>query len=94
MNMKYRQNSNVVERIVAGEHLLVPVSGDVVDMRQLFSLNPTARTVWKVLSHAVTEEQVVEAITSEFNVDTGVARSDVKELLSALQAHKLIQCIP
>ena len=92
--MKYKQNPNVVERIVAGEHLLVPVSGDVVDIRQLFSLNQTARTVWKALSHAVTEEQVVEAITSEFNVESGVARNDVKELLSALQAQKLIQCIP
>ena len=91
--MKYRQNSNIVERIVAGEHLLVPVSGDVVDMRRLFSLNQTARTAWKALEHAVTEDQVVEAITSEFNVEVGVARSDVKDLLAALQAQKLIQCI-
>ena len=91
--MKYSQNSNVVERIVAGEHLLVPVSGDVVDMRQLFSLNQTARVVWKALAHAATEDQIVEAITSEFNVEAGVARSDVKELLAVLQAQKLIQCI-
>ena len=91
--MKYRQNANVVDRIVAGEHLLVPVSGDVVDMRHLFSLNRTAQTIWKVLAHASTEEQVVEAITSEFNVDARVARQDVKELLNTLLERKLIQCV-
>ena len=89
--MKYRQNSNVVDRIVAGEHLLVPVSGDVVDMRQLFSLNPTAQTIWKALAHASTEDQVVEAITSEFNVEVAVAQKDVKELLATLLERKLIQ---
>ena len=92
--MKYRQNSNVVDRIVAGEHLLVPVSGDVVDMRQLFSLNPTAQTIWKALAQATTEDQVVEAITSEFNVEASMARKDVQELLATLLERKLIQCVP
>ena len=92
--MKYIRTSSVVARSVAGEYILVPVSGDVADMRQLFSLNQTAQSIWKVLASPVTEDQVVAAITSEFHVDATLARKDVQELLATLQDRKLIECVP
>ena len=91
--MKYLRSSFVVARDVAGEHLLVPVSGAVADMRRLFSLNDSGMTVWTALADSITEEQLVEILLQKYKAEEGVVRQDVRELLEQLVEQKLVNTI-
>ncbi len=92
--MKYLRSSSVVARDVAGEHLLVPVSGAVANMRCLFSLNDSGKAVWAALAEGVTEEQIVEILLRTYQAEEGVVRRDVHELLGQMVEKKLVDSIP
>ena len=92
--MKYIRNSSIVEREIAGEHLLVPIRGEVADLRQLFALNDAAKVVWDALAEPVDEDGLVELLTARFKVDEPTARKDVRELLGQMGGKKLVEPVP
>jgi uncharacterized lipoprotein YajG len=89
--MPYKQSPSIVTRNIAGETLLVPVTGDMADMRVLYTLNETGLTVWNAVKDCATEEEIAEAVLRDFNVDESTARADIGELLQELLKRKLIQ---
>lgn len=92
--MKYIRNSSIVERDIAGEHLLVPICGEVADLRQLFSLNESAKILWEALAEPADEDGLVELLTARFRVDEPTARKDVRELLGQMAGNKLVEPVP
>ena len=92
--MKYKRSASIVARDVAGEHLLVPVSGAVADMRQLFSLNDSGQEIWDALADTATEDQLVEVLVRKYKADGAAVRRDVRELLGQLVERKLVDAVP
>jgi hypothetical protein len=81
---KYRQNPNIVLRKVAGEALLIPVSGQAAQMQQIFALNHTAETVWAELKSPCTISELGGQITARFEVEQATAENDARELITEL----------
>jgi hypothetical protein len=88
--MKYQRSSSVVAKTVAGERLLVPVAGEVADLRMLFSLNATAQAVWDALERPASIESLADMLVERFQVDRPCAMDDLRDLLGKLAAQGLV----
>jgi hypothetical protein len=83
-----------VTRQIAGETLVVPVTGHVMDLQSIFVLNPVASRIWELLAAPTTPDQLADAIATEFTVTRQDAAADVVEFLEALGDRGLIQQLP
>jgi hypothetical protein len=79
-----------VTRQIAGETLVVPVTGHVMDLQAIFVLNPVASRIWELLGSPTTADRIAETIAAEFAVSPQHASDDVVEFLDALGTRGLI----
>ncbi len=91
--MKYQQIPNVVARRLGAEILLVPVKGNLADMRRVFTLNATGEAIWQALAAPVTLEQIVARLDEAFAVPEATARADAAEILEHMSACGLVRKI-
>ena len=71
-------SEDVVAREIEGDIVIVPLVagiGDAAD--ELFTLNDTAKAIWKQLDGERTLEDVAKALASEFDVPLPVLQADV-----------------
>src|ERR1700681_3330469 len=80
-----------VTRQIAGETLLVPVTGHVMDLESIYVLNTVASRIWELLGSPTTADRIAEIVASEFAVSPEHAADDVVEFLDSLGARGLIQ---
>ncbi len=80
-----------VTREIAGETLIVPVSGNVADLESIYTLNEVGGAVWRLLDGRRSDEEIVDAICAEFDVERDRAQSDVAALLASLREAGLIE---
>lgn len=85
-----RKSDGVVTRTVAGETILVPVYGDLADIRKIFSVNPIAGFVWENIDGSRSFESIVERIVIEYDVDRETVGRDLDDLLAAMKTWGLI----
>lgn len=88
--MLYQRSSEVVCREVGGESILVPIKNRVGDLESIFVLSPVAARIWSLLDRAVSADQIIDAICTEFEVDRETASTDVNELLASLEVASLV----
>jgi hypothetical protein len=86
----FRKDESVVCREVAGETFLVPISGRLASLQQLFVLNPSAAFAWERLDGARSLDAIVQEAVEAFDVSAEQARADVLELAAELEAAGLI----
>lgn len=82
-----------VTRQVAGETLIVPVSGNIADLESIFVLNEVGSHIWHLLGSPVTVDDLVRAVVSTFDVKADVARADVLTFLDDLASRRLVDAI-
>ena len=87
----YARDENIVTRSVAGEMVLVPVRQNVGDLDSVFTVSEVGREIWNLLERPRSLEELVEAITSEFEVERELAEKDVAEFLAGLDEAGLIR---
>jgi hypothetical protein len=87
---RFVKNSEVVARRIAGETILVPVTGKLADMRRLFSLNETAEFLWNLLERPLGVEDAAESLAREYGVERAQAADDAGALLGELHAAGLV----
>ena len=80
-----------VTRQIAGETLIMPVAGRVVDLESLYVLNEVGSRIWQLVESPTTAGQIAEVIAREFEVSLERAAADVAEFLGALDARGLIR---
>jgi hypothetical protein len=80
-----------VTRQIAGETLVVPVTGHVVDLESIYVLNPVASRIWELLRSPTTADRIADVVASEFAVSPQHAVADVAEFLDSLHTRGLIQ---
>jgi coenzyme PQQ synthesis protein D (PqqD) len=80
-----------VTRHIAGETLIVPVTGHVMDLESIYVLNPVGSRIWELLRSPTTAGRIAEIVASEFAVSPQRAADDVVEFLDSLGARGLIQ---
>ncbi|MBQ4098484.1 MAG: PqqD family protein [Clostridia bacterium] len=78
-------------REVAGNYIVVAVGEAVKEFNGLVNLNESAAFLWKQLEEDKTEEQLVAALLSEYEVEEQKAKEDVGAFVKKLQEAKLIK---
>ncbi|OQA29042.1 MAG: Coenzyme PQQ synthesis protein D [Verrucomicrobia bacterium ADurb.Bin345] len=91
MAVSYKQRADLVARNIAGETIVVPIRGKLVDLQKIFALNGSAEHLWKQLESACTMEQLCSGLAEEFDVDRSQAETDVREFVEALLEAGLVE---
>ncbi len=73
-----------------GDEILVMLP----EQRKLHVLNDTAGFIWGCLAEPRTEDELAEAITSEYNCDRATADRDIAEYLRRLKEQDLVSGQP
>lgn len=77
--------SKFVAREVGNELILVPLSGNVAQMSELFTLNETAKFIWENISVETTVEDIENLMTDTFDIDAETARKDIENFLLRME---------
>ena len=80
-----------VLRQVVDNYVVVAVGDAVMDFSGMISLNETGAFFWHQLEKGVTEEEMVQALLSEYDVPEEVARRDAAMYLQKLKDAGLVE---
>lgn len=80
---------SLVTRRIAGETILVPVTGDVADLAAVYTLNEVGSFIWQLIDGRRSVQAIAEAVSAEYDVTLERSAQDVDELLSMLEAQGL-----
>jgi hypothetical protein len=80
-------------RQVGGESILVPIRNHVGDLDSVFVFTDVAARIWTLLDGNRDIDSVVDLICDEYDVDSGVVRADLDELLGSMEAADLIGAV-
>ena len=81
----YNMKPKFVAREVGNELILVPLTGNVAQMSELFTLNETAKFIWGNSTEETTIEDMENAITETFTIDRETATKDIENFLKQLE---------
>jgi hypothetical protein len=87
----YAPSDAIVAREIEGEIVIVPLTAGVGDLEdELYSLNETGKDVWRLLDGRTLDE-VVEALTADYDASREEIDRDVHGLLEELLRRDIIR---
>ena len=78
-------------REVAGYYVVVPVGEGALNFNGVINLNESGAFLWKTMEQDVSEEQMVAALLSEYDVDEERAKADVSAFVERMRQGNLIE---
>ncbi|MDD5185282.1 MAG: PqqD family protein [Paludibacter sp.] len=81
----YALKSKFVVRVVGNELILVPLTGNVAQMNELFTMNETGKFIWENLGEKTTIENLETLVTEAFDVDADTAKKDIENFIKKLE---------
>ncbi|MBU0486936.1 MAG: PqqD family protein [Bacteroidetes bacterium] len=88
--MVYRKNENIVARKSGNEYILVPVSGDIANMEEVYTLNEMGGFIFDLIDGIIDSELIIETVASNFQVDTEIAKKEITEYILELSRNNII----
>jgi hypothetical protein len=85
------EKRSFVTRQIAGETLIVPVTGQVMDLESLYVLNEVGSRIWELLRAPTTVDRIADVVAREFDVTAERAAADVAEFIDSLGARGLVR---
>jgi hypothetical protein len=82
----FHLKSKFVTREVGNELIVVPLSANVAQMNELFTLNETAKVIWENLNEGTDMSTLIQTITDTFDIDRHTAEKDIAVFLQTLEA--------
>lgn len=76
-------------RTVANQTVVLPVSGDL-DLNMMIKLNDTGRFLWEHLQKDTTEEELVAAVLSTYDVAAEDAAKYVRQFVQELEKNGFV----
>ena len=87
--MKIKEN--FVLRELCGSFVVVAVGEQTLNFKGLIKLNETGAFLWKNMAEKdVTEEELLQALLSEYEVEKDIAQTDIKEFVNLLKEADLL----
>ena len=77
-------SEDFVLRQVADTWVVLPLKSDTVDFNGMIRLNGSGALLWKTLEQGATREELVQALTSRYDVSQEQAARDVDEFIETL----------
>jgi hypothetical protein len=90
----FRINGEVVIRSVAGETLVVPIRGALVEMESVFVLNGVGAFIMKQMDGRTTLGEICDRVVEAFDVGRTDAERDVLDFVDQLAGGGLIVAVP
>ena len=73
-----------VSRKIGNELILVPLTGNIAQMNEMFTLNETGKTIWENMDQVKSVDQLKQIILDEFDIDETTAENDIENFLTQL----------
>ena len=89
----FSKSGDLTTRVIAGETLIVPVTGRVGDLDSIYTLNEVGTTIWQMINGQIKVGQIVESVSREYDVSREEAERDVVELINSLAEAGLIRAV-
>lgn len=80
-----------VLRDVAGQAVVIAVGEASKSFHGMINLNSTGRVIWQGVADGLSEEEIADRLTKEFEVDLNTAKSDVHSMISKMQRTGVIE---
>jgi hypothetical protein len=84
LNSIYRQAGNIVTRRIMDETLLVPVSGELASMEELYTLNETGAFVWQALDGVRPLAEIRCQLEEQYDAPAEEIEADLLEIINGL----------
>ena len=85
-----KRNPDFLLKNVAGKQVLVPVGKAAAAFPGMITINGSGKFIWELLSEDKSIDQVVEAITVQYEIDAETAKKDVTIFVDRLRTAKAI----
>lgn len=86
MSEEKLQRSNDLLGAAVGEELLMMS----IEQGSYFSLNSVGARIWELLENPTSIEELVAALTGEYDVPADTCRAEVEKFLSALRERRML----
>jgi hypothetical protein len=87
----YVPSEDIVAREIEGELIIVPLVSGIADIEDdLFTLNETGRAAWDMLDGVRKLEDVVNALSTEYDASEGEIEKDLVGLTEELLKRRII----
>jgi methyltransferase-like protein len=91
LNSIISQSASIVTRKTGNEYVLVPITNNIADMNSVYTLNETGAFIWEQFDGKRTLEDIIVALTNEYDIDRKTAESDVISLVNRMSKYLIIQ---
>lgn len=91
LEKSFVKDDNLMARNIAGETLIVPIRNSIGDLNSIYTLNEVGALIWQMIDKRTRVNQIVEAVSKEYDVTIDEAAQDVIELLDSMKAEGLIR---
>lgn len=81
---------SVVTRKTGDEYVLVPVTNNIADMNSVYTLNETGAFIWEQIDGIKNVEEILKAVTAEYEIDRTTAESDVYSFIENMNKYLII----
>lgn len=87
MNLQtlHELKSRFVARNVGNELILVPLTANVAQMNELFTLNETGKFIWENINENSTVLEIENSMIETFDIDSATTKRDIELFLSKLE---------
>jgi hypothetical protein len=82
---------SVVTRKTGNEYVLVPIANNIADMNSVYTLNETGAFIWEQIDGKKTVEEIIAALTTEYDIDNKSAEADVLSFIENMSKYLIIQ---
>lgn len=86
--MKIRED--LVLRKVGDTWAVFPIADGLKEYGNIMKLNETGAFLWQLLCNEVSKEELVEALTKEYEIDKKTAEGTVEQYLVKLHEHGIV----
>jgi methyltransferase-like protein len=91
LNSILSHSPQVVTRKTGNEYVLVPVTDNIADMDSVYTLNETGAFIWEQIDGKKSVEEIINALTEEYETDNNSAREDVLQFITKMNDYLIIR---
>ncbi len=86
MNTVIEKDQSMVFRKIEDETILVPIRSNVGDLDNIYVLNEVGARIWELIDGKRDIEEIITAISSEYETTPEEAEKDIEEFLKGLES--------
>jgi hypothetical protein len=77
--------SDYISRVVNDELVLVPLTGNIARMNEMFTLNDSARFIWENVQENMVMDGMIALMIAEYDIDSDLAERDILGFLEKIE---------